>query len=95
VDFVYHPDRLSTPLRRIGPKGSPDGTVANERGQCRLRAVVTDNVRPGVVVSTKGRWLARAVDGHGVNWTTSDALGDLGGQSTFHSNLVHVRPADC
>src|SRR5262245_62701705 len=25
LDFVYHPDRLMTPLRRIGPKGSPDG----------------------------------------------------------------------
>src|ERR1051326_681248 len=24
LDFVYHPDRLQTPLRRVGPKGSPD-----------------------------------------------------------------------
>jgi len=24
LDFVYHPDRLQTPLRRIGPKGAPD-----------------------------------------------------------------------
>ena len=24
LDFVYHPDRLLTPLRRVGPKGSPD-----------------------------------------------------------------------
>src|SRR5205823_10694198 len=25
LDFVYHPDRLLTPLRRVGPKGSPGG----------------------------------------------------------------------
>src|SRR2546429_3143290 len=25
LDFVYHPDRLLTPLRRVGQKGSPDG----------------------------------------------------------------------
>ena len=31
-------------------------TVGNGRGSCRLRAVLTDAVRPGVVVSPKGRW---------------------------------------
>ena len=31
--------------------------------------------------------------GRNVNWTTSDALADLAGQSTFHSNLVEVRPS--
>jgi anaerobic selenocysteine-containing dehydrogenase len=68
--------------------------VSNTRGECRLRAVVTENVLPGVVVAPKGRWLSRSQDGHNVNWTTSDALADLGGQSTFHSNLVEVRPAE-
>ncbi len=24
LDFAYHPDRLLTPLRRVGPKGNPD-----------------------------------------------------------------------
>jgi len=79
------------------PRGITEGawvTVGNERGQCRLRAVVTGDVRPGVVVSPKGRWLSLNPDGRGVNWTTSDALGDLAGQSTFHSNLVHVRMAE-
>jgi anaerobic selenocysteine-containing dehydrogenase len=66
--------------------------VANARGECRLRAVISENVSPGVVVAPKGRWQSRSVDGHNVNWTTSDALADLSGQSTFHSNLVEVRP---
>jgi hypothetical protein len=51
-------------------------------------------VRAGVVFSPKGRWLSRNPDGRGVNWTTPDALGDMAGQSTFHSNLVEVRVAE-
>jgi anaerobic selenocysteine-containing dehydrogenase len=67
--------------------------VANGRGWCRLRAAVTDGVRPGVVASPKGRW-ARLTGGRSVNWTTPDALADLAGQSTFHSNRVWVRRVD-
>jgi anaerobic selenocysteine-containing dehydrogenase len=67
--------------------------VANRRGSCRLRAVVTDAVRPGVLVSPKGRW-AKLSGGRNVNWTTSDALADMGGQSTFHSNRVWLQRAD-
>lgn len=65
--------------------------VENGRGWCELTAVVTDAVRPGVVASPKGRW-ARLSGGRNVNWTTSDALGDMAGQSTFHSNRVWLRP---
>jgi anaerobic selenocysteine-containing dehydrogenase len=64
--------------------------VYNGRGSCLLRAVVTDAVRPGVLLSPKGRW-AKLHGGTNVNWTTPDALADLGGQSTFHSNRVWVR----
>ena len=66
--------------------------VENGRGCVTLRAVVTDGVRPGVVASPKGRW-GRLSGGRNVNWTTSDALGDFAGQSTFHSNRVWLRPA--
>ena len=51
--------------------------VANARGSCQLRAVVTENVPPGVVVAPKGRWQSLSEGGHNVNWTTSDALADL------------------
>jgi anaerobic selenocysteine-containing dehydrogenase len=77
-------------------RGVADGdpvVVENGRGACRLRAVVTDAVRPGVVVSPKGRW-ARHSGGANVNRTTPDALGDMAGQSTFHNNRVWVRRAD-
>jgi anaerobic selenocysteine-containing dehydrogenase len=76
--------------RGIGP-GDPV-VVENGRGCVRLRAVLTDGVRRGVVVSPKGRW-ARLSGGRNVNWTTSDALADLAGQSTFHSNRVWLQRA--
>jgi anaerobic selenocysteine-containing dehydrogenase len=67
--------------------------VESARGWCTLRAIITDDVPPGVAVSPKGQWASLAPDGRNVNWTTSDALGDIAGQSTFHSNLVDIRPA--
>ncbi len=66
--------------------------VENGRGWCELRAIVTDAVRPGVLASPKGRW-SRLGNGRNVNWTTPDALGDMAGQSTFHSNRVWLRKA--
>jgi anaerobic selenocysteine-containing dehydrogenase len=65
--------------------------ISNSRGAFRLRAAVTTSVSPGVVYVLKGRWPSLSPDGHNVNWTTSDALADFAGQSTFHSNLVDVR----
>jgi anaerobic selenocysteine-containing dehydrogenase len=64
--------------------------VSNQRGSCELRAVVTDDVPPGLMVSPKGQWARLAPDGRNINWVTPDALADLGNQSTFHSNRVTV-----
>jgi len=76
-------------------RGIADGDeviIQNGRGSCTLRATVTDDVPSGVAVAHKGRWASRSPDGRNVNYTTSDALADLAGQSTFHSNLVEIRP---
>jgi len=77
-------------------RGIADGDpviVESARGWCRLRAVVTDDVPPGVAVAPKGPWARLTPDGRNINWTTSDALADLAGQSTFHSNLIEIRLA--
>jgi anaerobic selenocysteine-containing dehydrogenase len=94
-------DKEGTPFIELNPADAAargiahgeDVIVANGRGWCRLRAVITEDVPPGVAVSPKGRWPTLSPDGRNVNWVTSDAIADLAGQSTFHSNLVHVRPA--
>jgi len=67
--------------------------LENDRGHVHLRAVVTDAVRPGVLASPKGRW-GKLSGGRNVNWTTSDELGDMAGQSTFHSTRVRLRRAE-
>ncbi|MEZ4594661.1 MAG: molybdopterin oxidoreductase family protein [Chloroflexota bacterium] len=64
--------------------------LENGRGSCDLLAKVTDGVRRGVVASPKGRW-GKMGNGRTVNWLTSDALGDMAGQSTFHSSRVWLR----
>ncbi len=68
--------------------------VGNERGWCRLVAEVTDEVRPGVLATTTVWWPKYSPDQRNVNWTTSDRLADLGGGSTFYTNLVTVEPAE-
>ena len=78
-------------------RGIGDGDeviVENERGSCRLVAVVTDDVPPGVAAAVKGHWAQFSRDSRNINWTTPDALADLAGQSTFHSNVVYVRRLD-
>lgn len=92
-------DREGTPYVEIHPADAAernirDGdavVVENGRGWCRLRAVVTDGIRQGVVASPKGRWQAFH-DGRNINFVTSDALADMEGQSTFHSTRVWIRP---
>jgi anaerobic selenocysteine-containing dehydrogenase len=91
-------EREGAPFVEIHPadaaaRGIADGdtvVVENGRGWCKLHAVVTETVRPGVLASPKGRW-AKLDGGRNVNWTTPDALADLAGQSTFHSNRVWIR----
>jgi anaerobic selenocysteine-containing dehydrogenase len=81
-----HPDDA---VRRGISNGDPV-VLYNGRGECRLRAVVTDAVRRGVVVSPKGRW-RRLSGGRNVNWMTTDTLADLAGQSSYHSTRVQVK----
>ena len=94
-------DRAGSPFVEVHPADAASRGIANGdrvvlfngRGACQLRAVVTDGVRPGVVVSPKGRWAKRS-GGSNVNWLTTDALADIAGQSTFHSTRVWLRRAE-
>jgi anaerobic selenocysteine-containing dehydrogenase len=67
--------------------------VINSRGWFKLEARVSEDVIPGVVVTYKGFW-AKWNGGRNLNWTTSDTLADLAGQSTFHTNRVWVNKVE-
>ncbi|MCY4244166.1 MAG: molybdopterin oxidoreductase family protein [Gammaproteobacteria bacterium] len=76
-------------------RGIRDGdtvTVRNRRGWCNLRARLSDDVRPGVAATPKGRW-SKHHGGRNINWTTPDTLADMAGQSTFQTNRVWVERA--
>jgi anaerobic selenocysteine-containing dehydrogenase len=62
----------------------------NDRGDFFARAVVTEDVRPGVAVSYGVRWARRSEGGRTVNDTTSQRLTDLGGGAVFYDNAVEV-----
>jgi anaerobic selenocysteine-containing dehydrogenase len=81
-----HPDDA----RARGIVGGDPVRVFNARGDVQLEASLTEDVRPGVVVS-RGLWWGReSPGGHGVNATTPQRLADMGGGATFFSNLVEV-----
>jgi anaerobic selenocysteine-containing dehydrogenase len=72
-------------------RGVEDGDwlrVWNRRGAVRLRAVVSNHVRPGVAWSPSLWWHRDSPENHNVNTLTSDRLTDMGGGSTFHTNLI-------
>jgi anaerobic selenocysteine-containing dehydrogenase len=67
-------------------------TIFNDRGAFTAEAVVSEKVRPGVVVAPSIWWGKLTNDGANANHTTSQALTDLGAGATFYDNLVEVRP---
>jgi anaerobic selenocysteine-containing dehydrogenase len=67
--------------------------VFNDRGELRLRAVVTERARRGVVVALSIWWKKLAHDGRNANELTSQALTDIGRAPTFYDCLVDVAPA--
>lgn len=75
-------------VRRIGEGDQVEAW--NDRGAFRIRAVITERVRPGVVVAPSIWWRTLSTDGRNVNWTTSQALTDMGEGATFYDNLVEV-----
>jgi len=78
-------------------RGISDGLMVrcyNDRGGFRAAAVLTTDVKRGVVSAPSIWWGRYTGDGMNANETTSAALTDLGRGATFYDNLVEVEPAD-
>ncbi len=94
--------KAGAPTLRIHPddavlRGVTDGMavrVHNDRGAFRAAAVVTPEVKRGVVQAPSIWWGRYSADGMNANETTSAAVTDMGGGATFYDNLVEVAPAD-
>lgn len=66
--------------------------ISNDRGAFHARAVVTEDIRAGVVVSPSVWWQKLSGDGENANAVTSSALTDMGGGPIFYDCLVEVLP---
>ena len=86
VMLEIHP----TDAARRGIANGQTVSVFNDRGRFKAKALVGENVKPGVVVSLGSWWTKYTEDGVNCNTTTSTALTDLGGGATFYDNLVEV-----
>ena len=94
--------KAGAPKLKIHPddaalRGIAEGLVVrcyNDRGGFQATAVVTTDVKRGVVSAPSVWWGRYTGDGMNANETTSSALTDLGGGATFYDNLVEVAVAD-
>jgi anaerobic selenocysteine-containing dehydrogenase len=87
--ITVHPDDAAE-------RGLAEGDTArvfNARGEFLAQVVVNDNVRPGVIASTKGHWLKHIRGGANVNATTEERDSDMGHGAIYHDNRVEVEPA--
>ncbi|NMG44781.1 molybdopterin-dependent oxidoreductase [Aromatoleum toluvorans] len=84
-----HPDDAA----RRGITAGERLRIFNDRGAFHAQAVVTERVRPGVVVCPSVWWRKLSGDGENANAVTSPALTDIGGGPTFYDCLVEVAKA--
>jgi anaerobic selenocysteine-containing dehydrogenase len=74
-------------------RGISDGAglkVKSQHGALRIKAKVTDRVRPGVVCMPQGFWSSLVKGGSSANALTSDAFTDMGNGAAFHETRVEV-----
>jgi anaerobic selenocysteine-containing dehydrogenase len=89
----YPEPKLEIHPRDAVPRNLHSGAwveVKNDRGSFQARAVVTEEIQPGVVASYGLRWSEHSPDGKNCNSISSTKLTDLGGGATFFDNLVEV-----
>ena len=81
-----HPDDAAA-------RGIADGDVVrvwNDLGEVRVKARVTRDMKPGVVLLPKGLWSHNTLSGTTSNALVPDTLGDLGGAACFNDARVEV-----
>lgn len=86
------PPRVVTNPSDAGQRSFHNGQavkVFNDRGNFSAELVISDQVRAGVLATTKGGWL-KHIAGSNLNATVDERDADLGGGSVFSDNRVGV-----
>ncbi|HVR73263.1 MAG TPA: molybdopterin oxidoreductase family protein [Planctomycetota bacterium] len=87
------PAVLIHPSDSGGMQTGDEVELSNEHGRVTLKAKVTTDTQPGVLVAEGTWWPFHTKGGRGINALASARLTDLGGGSTFHDNRVALRGA--
>jgi len=66
-------------------------SITNARGSFDATTEIVEDLRPGVVVTSKGLWPSRGESS--VNATTAEVDADMDRGAVFHDNLVRIRPS--
>jgi anaerobic selenocysteine-containing dehydrogenase len=88
-EVVVHADDAAA----LGLEDGAKVDVGNRRGSFRAVLRVGDAARPGVAVTTKGRWAKLSPGGTTVNATVEERDSDMGGGAVYHDNRVRITPA--
>lgn len=65
--------------------------IYNDRGSCRLEALVTDELLEGTCVSVGLWWMDAYENGHNLNQLVGQELSDLGNGACFFSTFVEIK----
>ena len=83
---TLHPDDAAT----FGIISGDRIRISNDRGAFEALAIVSDDIRQGVVVAPVGYWRSLSRSNSTVHALTSTRYADLGNAPTFSDNLVTV-----
>jgi anaerobic selenocysteine-containing dehydrogenase len=81
-----HPDDATARNLRTGD----EARIYNYRGAFYTEIEITEGVRPGVVVSSKGYWPKLLEQGANANATVDERDSDMAGGAVFHDNRVEI-----
>ena len=86
AELIINPEDAA----RLGIENGATVRVANDAGEIALTAQVDDIVRPGTVVSYKGRWPSHEAGGKNLNFLHAGRKCDMGESTSVHGTLVTI-----
>jgi anaerobic selenocysteine-containing dehydrogenase len=84
--IALHPDDAIARNLRAGD----EARIYNDRGVFYAEIEITEGVRPGVVVGSKGYWPKLLEQGANANATVGERDSDMAGGAVFHDNRVEI-----
>ena len=88
ASVALHPDDAAA----LGLTEGDDARLSNDTGEIVLKVRLSDDIRPGVALSHKGRWPKREANRANVNFLNPGHKTDMGESSSVHGIEVTVTP---